>query len=39
MNRFATPFEIGEAIMFMLSDRSSFVTGSNLMVDGGYSAI
>lgn len=39
MGRFATPFEIGEAIMFMLSDRSSFVTGANLMVDGGYSAI
>jgi len=39
MDRFATPQEIGEAIMFMLSDRSSFVTGANLMVDGGYSAI
>jgi len=39
MGRFATPQEIGEAIMFMLSDRSSFVTGANLMVDGGYSAI
>jgi len=39
MNRFATPQEVGECIMFMLSDRSSFVTGANLMVDGGYSAI
>lgn len=39
MGRFASPEEIGNAIMFMLSDRSSFVTGSNLMVDGGYSAI
>lgn len=39
MNRFATPQEVGEAIMFMLSDRSTFVTGANLMVDGGYSAI
>jgi NAD(P)-dependent dehydrogenase (short-subunit alcohol dehydrogenase family) len=35
--RLASPFEIAEAIMFMLSDRSSFVTGANLQVDGGYS--
>ncbi len=39
MGRFATPLEIAELIMFLLSDRSSFVTGANLMVDGGYSAI
>jgi len=37
--RLASPFEIAETIMFMLSDRSSFVTGANLQVDGGYSAI
>lgn len=39
MGRFATPQEIGETIMFLLSDRSSFVTGANLAVDGGYTAI
>jgi NAD(P)-dependent dehydrogenase (short-subunit alcohol dehydrogenase family) len=39
MGRFATPLEIAETVMFMLSDRSTFVTGANLMVDGGYSAI
>jgi len=39
MGRFATPFEVAETIMFMLSDRYTFVTGANLMVDGGYSAI
>lgn len=37
--RLADPYEIAETIMFMLSDRSSFVTGANLQVDGGYSAI
>jgi NAD(P)-dependent dehydrogenase (short-subunit alcohol dehydrogenase family) len=39
MGRFATPREIAESIMFLLSDRSTFITGANLMVDGGYSAI
>jgi NAD(P)-dependent dehydrogenase (short-subunit alcohol dehydrogenase family) len=39
INRMADPFEIAETIMFMLSDRSTFVTGANLQVDGGYSAI
>jgi NAD(P)-dependent dehydrogenase (short-subunit alcohol dehydrogenase family) len=38
IGRLADPFEIAETIMFMLSDRSSFVTGANLQVDGGYSA-
>lgn len=39
IGRFATPNEIAETVMFMLSDRSSFVTGANLQVDGGYTAI
>lgn len=39
INRLADPAEIAEAIMFLASDRSSFVTGANLQADGGYSAI
>ena len=39
IGRLADPFEIAEPIMFLLSDRSSFVNGANLQVDGGYSAI
>jgi NAD(P)-dependent dehydrogenase (short-subunit alcohol dehydrogenase family) len=37
INRLATPYEIGEPICFLLSDRASFITGANLQVDGGYS--
>lgn len=38
IGRIAQPEEIAEAIAFLVSDRSSFVTGANLQVDGGYSA-
>ena len=37
MKRMATASEIAEAAMFLLSDRSSFMTGSALLVDGGIS--
>ena len=35
MKRMATPTEIAQAALFLLSDRASFVTGSALAVDGG----
>ena len=35
MGRFGTVSEIAEAIVYLASDRSSFVTGHALVVDGG----
>lgn len=37
MGRTATPREIGEAIAFLASPRSSYTSGAILVVDGGYS--
>ena len=36
MGRFGTPAEIADAIVWLVSDRSSYVTGVNLRVDGGW---
>ena len=38
MNRLGRPEEIADAILYLASDESSFVTGSMLTVDGGMSA-
>jgi len=38
IRRMAHPGEVAEAILYLLSDRSSFVTGTVLEVDGGYLA-
>ncbi len=38
MNRLGIPEEIAEAVVWMLSDRASFMTGASQIVDGGYYA-
>lgn len=36
MKRFGKPDEIGYGTVFLASDESSFMTGSDLVIDGGY---
>ncbi len=36
VGRPANPEEIAEAILFLASDRASYITGQTLIVDGGY---
>jgi NAD(P)-dependent dehydrogenase (short-subunit alcohol dehydrogenase family) len=38
MNRMGVPDEIAEAVVWMCSDKASFMTGASQVVDGGYYA-
>ena len=38
MKRMAQPAEIADAVLYLASDESSFVSGTDLVVDGGYTA-
>ncbi|MDF1478600.1 SDR family oxidoreductase [Leifsonia sp. H3M29-4] len=39
LERLGEPSEVADAVLFLSGPRSSFITGTELMVDGGYSAL
>jgi 3-oxoacyl-[acyl-carrier protein] reductase len=39
LKRFGKPEEIGKAVLFLASDDASFITGTTLIIDGGYGQI
>jgi len=39
LKRFGKPEEVAYAVVYLLSDASEWVTGSNLLIDGGYTLL
>jgi NAD(P)-dependent dehydrogenase (short-subunit alcohol dehydrogenase family) len=39
LGRIGAPEEVAKCALFLASDEASYVTGANLMVDGGWSAV
>lgn len=38
LGRFATPFDIANAAVYLASDAAAYITGTELVVDGGFTA-
>jgi NAD(P)-dependent dehydrogenase (short-subunit alcohol dehydrogenase family) len=39
LGRIGEPEEVAEAVLFLCSDRASFITGADIAVDGGYATM
>jgi NAD(P)-dependent dehydrogenase (short-subunit alcohol dehydrogenase family) len=39
LKRYGKPEEVAYAVIYLLSDASKWVTGSNLLIDGGYTCL
>jgi NAD(P)-dependent dehydrogenase (short-subunit alcohol dehydrogenase family) len=39
LKRYGKPEEVAYAVVYLLSDASQWVTGSNLVIDGGYTLL
>jgi NAD(P)-dependent dehydrogenase (short-subunit alcohol dehydrogenase family) len=39
IGRFASPYDIARAALFLVSDESDYMTGSAMLIDGGYTII
>jgi len=39
LKRYGRPEEIAYSVIYLLSDAASWITGSNLLIDGGYTLL